>query len=699
MSFSFNPSVEYVKIDEPSLYELFQSKSPVVPDDPSFSGRKCEAYICTAKEGQQLRIFVSFLDTVFKQIYVYTPDSDPVDAADYLRLLAQAHEFVAAKGFVVEKVNIDFSAAIRQVIIRSLRIMRPPATSEKKLLHLVPPAEKASAETGAEKPSTTPHKKQVSPERASSASSPDVERMLAEKDALLQQVRAELAVVKLEAEKVHTERSVEAKRASANYAELQSRYDQAVTAQKKAEELLAKADRQQLLEQDASSRDSAEREKLASEIALLRTELTEALAAKDTMAEMSEKELAAVNKVLAKAVAEKETLERRLATEKAAGAAALEALQAELAVLTARLVEEREIDKSLIEKLQGELDTAADAANAELATLAGELAVARASLAHLDQVQNELQEARLDLTQLSKDNSLILVELEQLAEERKAERTASADELALLRTENERLTKSLLIQEQVAQREQTALRAELRVMVAEMAAGGTLPVQTWVPSATRDNVPLSPMEGHSGNAATPPAVAGEPLPDLPEQEHEELNEEEADASSSGAAEALAMLDPESTFSAAGADSTTEFRLDAGLDTVPYRSSVDVLAVFFSINTVQAVPVGREVQKCSGYVCAVAEDGVPSIYIAWHMPERGRVAVYVPHQQPGDKESCATVLRDAIQYFEIMGFMMEKHDLGATPQKRRSVLKKIPVLKRVEKGHAEHAQPEPLKQSA
>ncbi len=695
MSFSFNPSVEYVKIDEPSLYELFQSKSPVVPEDPSFCGRKCEAYICTAKEGQQLRIFVSFLDTVFKQIYVYTPDSDPVDTADYPRLLAQAHEFVAAKGFVVEKVNIDFSAAIRQVIIRSLRVMRPPAASQKKLLHLVPPAEKASTETEAEKPSATPHKKQAAPEHRS----PDVERMLAEKDALLQQVRAELAAVKLEAERVHTERSGEATRASANYAELQTRYNKAVTAQKNAEELLAKADRQQLLEQDASSRDSAERDKLTSEIALLRTELTEALAAKDTMAEMSKKELAAVNKVLAKAVAEKEALEQQLAAEKAAGAAALEVLQGELAALNARLVEEREIDKSLIERLQGELDAAADAANAELATLAGELAVARASLAHLDQVQNELQDARLELTQLSKDNNLILVELEQLAEERQAERAASADEVALLRTENERLTKSLLIQEQVAQREQTALRAELRVMVAEMAAGGTLPVQTSVPSATRDNVPLSPMKGNSGNAAPPPAVAGEPLPDLPEQEHEELHEEEADASSSGAAEALAMLDPESTFSAAGADSTTEFRLDAGLATVPYRSSVDVLAVFFSINTIQAVPIGREVQKCSGYVCAVADDGVPRIYIAWHMPESGRVAVYVPHQQPGDKESCATVLRDAIQYFEIMGFMMEKHDLGATPQKRRSVLKKIPVLKRVEKGHAEHAQPEPLKQSA
>ncbi|TWJ32674.1 coiled-coil domain-containing protein [Geobacter argillaceus] len=587
MSFSFNPSVEYVKIDEPSLYELFQSKSPVVPDDPSFCGRQCEAYICTAREGQQLRIFVSFLDTGFKQIHVYTPDSDPTDAADYLRLLAQAHEFVAAKGFVVEKVNIDFSAAIRQVIIRSLRIMRPPAASQKKLLHLVPPVEKSLIEPAVvEKPLTAPHKEQVAPEQ----------------------------------------------------------------------------------------------------IALLRSELAEALAARDTTAKKSENELAAVQKLLAKAVAEKEALEQQLTAEKAAGAAALEGLQAESAALTAHLVEERAINKSLIEKLQSELDTAAGVANAELAALAGELAGARASLTHLEQVQNELQEARLELTQLSKDNSLILVELEQLAEERKAERAASADELVLLRAENERLTKALLIQEQVAQREQTALRAELRAMVAEMAAGGALPVQHSVPSPDRDNV------------VAPPAVASTPLT-VPEQEHEDLHEEEADASSSGAEEALAMLDPESPFSAAGADSTTEFGLDAGLDTVPYRSSVDVLAVFLSINTVQAVPIGREVQKCSGYVCAVAEEGLPRIYIAWHMPESGRVAVYVPHQQPADKASCATVLRDAIQYFEIMGFMMEKHDLGATPQKRRSVLKKIPVLKRVEKGHAEHPQQEPLRQSA
>ena len=96
---------------------------------------------------------------------------------------------------------------------------------------------------------------------------------------------------------------------------------------------------------------------------------------------------------------------------------------------------------------------------------------------------------------------------------------------------------------------------------------------------------------------------------------------------------------------------------------------------------------------------MAEYGAPRIYIAWHMPESGRVAVYVPQQQPSDKESCATILHDAIQYFEIIGFMMEKHDLGATPQKQRSVVKKIPVLRRVEKNHAEHVQPELLKRSA
>ncbi len=695
MAFSLNPSIEYVNIDESVLYELYQSTSPVIPDDPSFRGRPCEAYICTAKDGKHLKMYVSFLDTISKQIYVYTPDVDPAGASGYAQLLAQAKEFVAAKGFVVDKVNIDFSSAIRQVIIRSLRIMRPPPAPPKKVLHLVPPVEKASSPAMSDKP-VTPDHRQVPPVNVSAPGSPDVEALLAEKEATLQEVRAELAAVKQQREKARKERAEEVKQSTAKFAELQERLDQAVAVQKNTEELLAQAaDRQKVLEQDEAGRDASERAVLGEEIATLRHELAEATAAKEVMAEAFEKEMAAIQESLVAAVAEKEAAERQLAAEKDAAAAALESLQAEMAVLKERSEGEKAADGSLIKTLRSELEKGAEAANSEIIGLRDELAAAQASLVHLEQVQSELKDARLELAQLSSDNSTILVELEQLAEEHKAGSAAHADELAQLRAEVDRLTRALLVQEQVSSREQTALRAELRKLVTELANGGTLPLDVSVqPAEAYSSVPAQGMEQtRQQETAVLPAPSA-----VLEEEHED-----EDIPSSGAEEALAILGTEfgsdGSFAAPGEEGTTEFRREADLDAIPYRSSADVLAVYCSINTIQAVPIGNEVQKCSGFVCAVAENGSPRIYIAWHMPESRRVVVLAPDAQPNDKNTCARVLRDAIQYFEIMGFMMEPHDLGATPQKRRSVVKKIPVLRRVEKKDLEHEQPEALKRSA
>jgi len=58
--------------------------------------------------------------------FVYTSDFSAEQSADYPKVLAEAQSFTASFGFTMEKVNLDFGPAMREVIIKGISVMKPP---------------------------------------------------------------------------------------------------------------------------------------------------------------------------------------------------------------------------------------------------------------------------------------------------------------------------------------------------------------------------------------------------------------------------------------------------------------------------------------------------------------------------------------------------------------------------------------------
>lgn len=126
MAFSLNPSIHHIPVDETAVTGIFRSAQPQVPATGQTQGHPCELYICTARDNRQVQAYIALLDTTTHLPLIYTSACDVRDDAKVSALLDEAKTFAAAMGFAVEPVNLDYSIAMRQVIIRGLPVMRPP---------------------------------------------------------------------------------------------------------------------------------------------------------------------------------------------------------------------------------------------------------------------------------------------------------------------------------------------------------------------------------------------------------------------------------------------------------------------------------------------------------------------------------------------------------------------------------------------
>lgn len=792
MGFAINPSLNHLDVPEKYIIEIYQSASEIVLPDARFRGHPCEAYICIAKVDKDMKAYVALLNTALKSTLVYTSDFVARTPQDYPRVLAEAESFVTAMGFSLQKINLEFSPAMREVIIKGLRVMRPPAPQKRTLTRQpkIDVPNELVASTGLN-------------EALAGEAGGDGTGMTE-----LLSLKAELASARAALERVTREKVAAEQHNAGERGALKAACEQALESKRVAEERLAQAVRQlKKLEQGTSQQqDPGELQRLQQQLGTAAA----GVAAADKAREQLQQELQGERQKRARLSDEKAQLEKRLAAE----LQKLSALQAE-AVERQRLLEQQladarsagvesaaklatlaGVEQSLRETQQREeeLRRRSAAAEIELATARGDLEDLRHRLEQADELRQRLSlaEAELitvrqelsdlaasrNLTEETRENLVAVTaelaasreqlaasaaEIERLRQEQDHARAlqqrteATSDELATLQqelaaardeikqltaapplqpsgevtdeglarlvaekeaveaeyvrlatesrgreeelseslsqatAEVERLTSELEIQGQVAAMEQAALRAELRRMIVE---GGA----AFYPSpAAAEPVPVAQVVQQTAVAPTtpqsppPPAAAAKaPAPPPPEPPIEELlpeTEEEEDETPDAPITAdIAVLQEFTSdlggFYSGGGTSATEFRIDPAIGSIDYSDPAEVIAVFYSSNSVQAVPDGKGIQRCKGYIVATRASGTYRVYVAWYLTESGRVVICLPEQQPADSEECVLILKDAVSYFEIVGFMMEVSDLGSTRQSYRKALQKIPVLKKV-----------------
>lgn len=127
MNFSVDRTRSFLKIEESNLLSLRRSIHPIVPSADYCQGHLCDAFICVVHEYNLHRVYLALHDQQLKSNLVFIADPFRPDNKKLEAFLLKAHGFLENIGFEMEEVNINFSSATREVIIKDIRVMREPS--------------------------------------------------------------------------------------------------------------------------------------------------------------------------------------------------------------------------------------------------------------------------------------------------------------------------------------------------------------------------------------------------------------------------------------------------------------------------------------------------------------------------------------------------------------------------------------------
>jgi hypothetical protein len=607
------------------------------------------------------------------RIFVYTSDFSVDQIADYPKVLAEAQEFTTSFGFTMEKVNLEFSSAMREVIIKGIRVMRPPLKKTK--LRSLNTFE--NPEQSAPEPSLP---------AATAASARGAEKSTDPVD--IRRLRAELSAATTLIEKITREKE-----------SLEANASREISTLKSSAEKLVKDLENLKEEKQATAAIDHDKRIQQFEAALAKKESE----GKDLRNEISR--LSSQNEISAKA---KLQLEDELATEKNSAAAKISKLKAEIDSINSLLTAEKNASAETSESLaflenswkesqhrEEDLCRSIDIMKEQNDQLAAELAKLRqqegreaALLLKIATLEQETEEARRNIQQLAGQTPVrtaLDAELKSLVEAKndvEAEYIRMANEamekeaemlenLYSADAEILRLSRELEKFQKAAAAEKAALQTELMRMKSAGAATIT------------ESAPARSSENSSAAAPPPLKPAAAPVPIIESVLEEVSGEDDTpDEAIFVESEIMAgLLNEFGSFCIPSGQSATEFTIDPDISNIEYSEPGEVLAILFSSNSVQAVPDGTGVKRCKGYVVALKKSGAYSVYLVWLLTESGKVVICTPEQQPADAAECTQIIQDAVSYFEIVGFMMEVEDLGGTVKSYNRAIKRVPALKR------------------
>jgi len=664
MTFSLAKSKNFIDLDESVIIEIYRSTGPTTPPDPMYDGHPCEAYLCTGREKGLLLAYVAVLDTVTRTPFIFTATCDGKDLDACRLLVAEANDFIAAMGFALEKVTIDYGAAMRQVIIRNLRIMRPPDRGRR-----VPPPTK-QVPVAKQEVESVDKETAVAPRHAPKPPSPQAAIPPRQATIPLESpVRSALQGPDLSAELASLKEAVERLTEGKSRAEAMAR--QAVS------ELTAQVEQARSASREAERSGEEEREHYrqlvdsrSREIDRLKAELALVAEARQTVEESLEREIALHGESEVRAA----EVIARLETELEEGGVRQAALEERLLAADADL---RKSESALeaAAKLQGEDEAAAKKRERqlrkELAALREEAGAPKTRLKDLEDqcraLVAERDAARDELSEMA-----AAVRLEQTSD-----REALAEEMRQLKEANQVLAARL---DEIQRGHDQVLREkEMEQHTAnEMVALLTADAERLSSEKRASELGLSAFKKKVRDAVERLKEENREL----EQEVRRLREQ-ADAPPTPMPLPVAEADAGSPRPAAGPGAgrvpdrvctafksgDTVFRYNQELSTITCHSGEEVIEVHGSMNAIQAGPFGRTPQVCRAYIIALKRGRTRMINLAWFLADAHEVLVCTPEKQPDTAAGYAGMMRDAIFYFESTGFMMDRLDMSKRGQRQ------------------------------
>jgi hypothetical protein len=699
---ALDSTIGCIEASEPDVLDIFRSSPLTMPLASGSVPALCEAYVCAIRKKECVQVYAALVADN-KRIFVYTTSGKPDSVEDYPQTLQDALDFIKAMGFSPERLNLNYSPAMREVMMRNIKILRPPGSKVQALLkHGTANAPASAKKPGTHKnpapavPPAAPAIPPATPSVSAAVTSVEASAVLA---ANMAKQEAELAA--LVRAKDALERQVQGLTAQRD--EAYRLRDTSAAEHEQLTEALSRARLDMagmLLERDTAL---CRNEQIAADGKLAKERA--AAAEKLAIAQIAAAEKRVIEQV---AAAEKLAKERAAAAEKLAAVQG-EALQAELAALAAQndaaLLRTQDLER--VNLLQA---AEVRALQQEVATLAAERDAARLESGERDQASQrsaaqvrvlqqkvatlaaERDAARLgagNLEQASRSSAAQVQVLQQKLAALAAERDA-----ALLRAKNLAAEGLARAAEFAAQREIWSAPDTGLLGLPEADGMEALADATWeaepsgLPHHFEDAEFLPEPEGFD----SPPATA---LEENTGQQTDQAALAAPTRTANAAADwydassekllALPYHEDDGDFFPAGEEPEGcpgRFKYQAGLAAVEYAAPADVLELHQSINLAQVSPDGQRPTSCQGYICCLKRaDGTPRVFVAIYGAQSEKTWVYLPEVPPVDQADYAKAVTGAIGFAEEVGFIMEPMHLDTDRKNLDKAVLRCPVLKK------------------
>jgi hypothetical protein len=695
--FVYDPSLAVVEAEEADVIAIHRSTEPESAAPEGLPPHPCNAYVCAIQRKGVTRVYVVLEHADRRGRWIFAAPEGVAEGDAHLPLLKEGLAFAASLGFTLQEVNLSYSKAMREVVIRDIPVIRRPSVAE-------PPSADASKEAASPVASssspvggpTGEGKKEVVPKEKKETGPP------AEKEREVKPSPWDESEAKVLAERLTAEKAAAERESRERLAALTSSIDLLVAERKEQDTAF---DAQEAALQGEIARLTAEKERAdrehATAVEPLRSTLERLKGEVDALGKGASSTVASLRDEIAWLKAEKNRAGEELAREE-------ERLRAEVEHLAAaRDKEEQEAArrieslKARLSALSAEQETAAEENAARIRELEAEaerlaaekVAVEKRAAADIAAMEAVIKQRRAEkdaarklaigqLARLAAEAEVLAAEreaVERFLSEREGGEMAAAlvraeSEAATLRREVERLAAEKILAEQTS----TARVASLQTEVTRLASHGT-------PSAPAPR-------GHAEPPKPLPVVAG-PAREAAAEVSPVAEWDDEVASAVGEALAEGETDPFSfmgggeefvSFGAPGGEQGSGagvgFSLDKSLEMIECDGPADVVEVHSSLNVVNITPAGRTPQPCGAYIIALKRGERFRVHVAWSLTADRSTLVYSPEKQPADAAECARVVRDALTFVETVGFMMDAVRLNPDLDKRGRALAKIPVLR-------------------
>jgi len=129
--FSLNNELQCIEAAEPDVVSVHRSLTGLVIAPENHTKQMCDAFLCVIRdqlEGE--RVYAALYLSASKETLVYT-STGSFSATPVAERMREALSFLEAMGFQMEPCNLGGSTPLREVIIRTIKVLQPPDPNKK----------------------------------------------------------------------------------------------------------------------------------------------------------------------------------------------------------------------------------------------------------------------------------------------------------------------------------------------------------------------------------------------------------------------------------------------------------------------------------------------------------------------------------------------------------------------------------------